>query len=181
MIFMKTKAISMAAIRRKALLTALMVSVAVILPQICHLLGGQLGYGSKLGEMLLPMHLPVMLAGLLWGPYVGLACGLLSPVVSFAITGMPGVALLPFMTVELAVYGLSAGLLRKTNLSTILQVVLTQVAGRVARAAVLTVAVYGFGFARLPISIVWTSVSVGLVGILIQWVVLPLAAREGKR
>ena len=178
---MKTKAISMTDIRRKALLTALMVSVAVILPQICHLLGGQLGLGSQLGEMLLPMHLPVMLAGLLWGPYVGLTCGLLSPIASFALTAMPGVALLPFMTVELAVYGLSAGLLRQTNLPTILQVVLTQAAGRLARAAVLAVAVYGFGFDRLPISILWTSVAVGVVGIAIQWVVLPLAAHEGKR
>ena len=178
---MKTKAISMMEIRRKALLTALMVSVAVILPQVCHLLGAQLGYGSKLGEMLLPMHLPVMLAGLLWGPWAGFACGMLSPIVSFALTGMPGAALLPFMTVELAVYGLSAGLLSKTNLPTLLQVALTQVAGRVARAAVLAAAIYGFGFDCLPISIVWTSIAAGVVGIVIQWAVLPLAAREGKR
>lgn len=178
---MKTKAISMMEIRRKALLTALMVSVAVILPQVCHLLGGQLGYGSKLGEMLLPMHLPVMLAGLLWGPWAGFACGMLSPIVSFALAGMPGAVLLPFMTVELAVYGLSAGLLSKTNLPTLLQVVLTQVAGRVARAAVLAAAIYGFGFDGLPISIVWTSITAGVAGIVIQWAVLPLAAREGKR
>ena len=177
---MKTRTISMADIRRKALLTAIMISVAVILPQICHLLGGQLGLGSQLGEMLLPMHLPVMLAGMLWGPWAGLACGLLSPIVSFALTGMPGVALLPFMTAELAVYGLSAGLLSKTNLPTLLQVMLTQVAGRVARAAVLAVAIYGFGFDRLPISIVWTSITAGVAGIVIQWAVLPLAAREVK-
>lgn len=178
---MKTKTMSFVQIRRKALLTALMVSIAVILPQICHLLGGQLGLGSQLGEILLPMHLPVMLAGMLWGPWVGLVCGMLSPLLSFALTGMPGVALLPFMTVELAVYGLSAGLLSKTNLPTLLQVALTQVAGRVARAAVLAVAIYGFGFDRLPISVVWTSIAVGAVGIVIQWAVLPLAAREGKR
>lgn len=178
---MKIKSISFADIRRKALLTALMVSVAVILPQICHLLGGQLGYGSRLGEMLLPMHLPVMMAGMLWGPWAGLFCGLVSPVASFALTGMPGAALLPFMTVELAVYGLSAGLLSKTNLPTLLQVALTQVAGRVARAAVLAAAIYGFGFDRLPISIVWTSITTGVAGIVIQWAVLPLAAREGKR
>ena len=111
----------------------------------------------------------------------GFACGMLSPIVSFALTGMPGAVLLPFMTVELAVYGLSAGLLSKTNLPTLLQVVLTQVAGRVARAAVLTAAIYGFGFDRLPISIVWTSITAGVAGIVIQWAVLPLAAREGKR
>ena len=178
---MKIYAISFADVRRKALLTALMVSVAVILPQVCHLLGGQLGLGSALGEMLLPMHLPVMLAGMLWGPWAGLACGLVSPMASFALTGMPGVALLPFMTVELAVYGLSAGLLRRTNLPSLAQVVLTQVAGRVARAAVLAVAVYGFGFARLPISIVWTSITVGLAGIAIQWAVLPWCGREVDR
>ena len=178
---MKIHAISFADVRRKALLTALMVSVAVILPQVCHLLGGQLGLGSALGEMLLPMHLPVMLAGMLWGPWAGLACGLISPIASFALTGMPGVALLPFMTVELAVYGLSAGLLRRTNLPALAQVVLTQVAGRVARAAVLAVAIYGFGFARLPISIVWTSIAAGIAGIAIQWAVLPFVGREGKR
>ena len=178
---MKTKIVSFSVVRRKALLTAMMVSVAVILPQICHLLGGQLGLGSTLGEMLLPMHLPVMLAGMLWGPWAGLFCGLVSPIASFALTGMPGVALLPFMTVELAVYGLSAGLLRRTNLPSLVQVVITQVAGRVARAAVLAVAIYGFGFARLPISIVWTSITVGLVGIAIQWAVLPWCGREVDR
>ena len=89
--------------------------------------------------------------------------------------------MLPFMTVELAVYGLFAGLLTKTNLPTLLQVALTQVVGRVARAAVLAAAIYGFGFDRLPISIVWTSISAGVAGIVIQWAVLPLAAREGKR
>jgi uncharacterized membrane protein len=159
----------------------MVVTAAVALPEVCHLLGRALGVQTALGEWLLPMHLPVMLAGMLWGPWVGVSCGLISPVVSFALTGMPGAALLPFMTVELAVYGLSAGLLSKTNLPTLLQVVLTQVAGRVARAAVLAAAIYGFGFDRLPISIVWTSITAGVAGIVIQWAVLPLAAREGKR
>lgn len=178
---MKVKAVSMSVIRRKALLTALMVGVAVILPQMCHLLGGQLGLGSRLGEMLLPMHLPVMLAGMLWGPIAGLMCGMLSPMFSFVLTAMPGMALLPFMTVELAVYGLCAGLLRRTSLPSVLQVMLTQLAGRVARAMVLAVAIYAFGFDRLPLSIVWTSLTAGVVGIAIQWVVLPWMTREAAR
>ena len=62
-------------------------------------------------------------------------------------------------------------LLKNQNLS---QVVLVQVAGRAVRALVLMVAIYGFGFAGLPISIVWTSIYAGLAGILIQWAVLPL-------
>lgn len=171
---MKTKAISMAEIRRKALLTALMVSVAVMLPQVCHLLGGQLGLGSQLGEMLLPMHLPVMLAGMIGGPVTGLVCGAAAPLISFSLTAMPKLAMLPFMTVELAMYGLSAGLFRRTKLPVLGQVVLTQLVGRLARAAVLAVAIYACGFTGLPISVVWTSVYAGLAGILIQWAVLPL-------
>ena len=171
---MTTKSISMASVWRRVLLAMVVITAAVALPQACHLLGRQLGYGSALGEMLLPMHLPVMLAGMLGGPVTGLVCGVLSPLISFALTGMPMETMLPFMVVELAVYGLSAGLLRRTNLPNFVQVVLVQVAGRAVRALVLAAAVYGFGFTGLPISVVWTSVYAGLAGILIQWAVLSL-------
>ena len=171
---MTTKSSSMASVWRRVLLAMVVVTAAVALPQVCHLVGRQLGYGSALGEMLLPMHLPVMLAGMLGGPVTGLVCGVASPLISFALTGMPMPNMLPFMTVELAVYGLSAGLLRRTNLPSFAQVVLVQVAGRAVRALVLAVAIYGFGFAGLPISVVWTSIYAGLAGILIQWAVLPL-------
>ena len=177
---MKINAISFANVRRKALLTALMVSVAVILPQVCHLLGGQLGLGSALGEMLLPMHLPVMLAGMLWGPWAGLFCGMLSPMASFALTGMPGVALLPFMTVELAVYGLTAGLLSKRAMPALAKVVLIQVAGRAARALALVVAAYGLNLATPPLAVIWTSLSAGAIGLLLQLVLIPVLVRGKK-
>lgn len=171
---MKTKSMSMASVWRRVLLGLMVVTAAVVLPQACHLLGRALGVGTALGEMLLPMHLPVMLAGMLGGPVTGLVCGAVSPLISFALTAMPKMAMLPFMTVELAVYGLCAGLLRRTNLPALAQVLLVQVAGRAARALVLVAAVYGFGFTGLPVSVIWTSVTAGLAGILIQWAVLPL-------
>ena len=73
---------------------------AVALPQLVHLLGGSMGVGTALGEMLLPMHLPIILAGLLIGPYAAGIAGLLSPLVSFALTGMPMAAMLPFMMIH---------------------------------------------------------------------------------
>ena len=167
------KALSFENVVKKSLVTAITVTVAVALPWLCHLLGGQFGWGTGLGEMLLPMHLPVMLAGIFGGPAVGLLCGVVSPLVSFALTGMPLPAMLPFMMVELAVYGLTAGLLRRNHLPAFVNLLLVQVAGRLARAVVLAVAVYGFGFDRLPISLIWTSIAAGLAGILIQWAVLP--------
>ena len=123
--------------------------------------------------MLLPMHLPVMLAGIFGGPVVGLLCGVASPLISAALTGMPLPAMLPFMMVELAVYGLTTGLLRRKQCPAFVKVLLVQVAGRFVRAVVLAVAVYGFGFDRLPISLIWTSIAAGLAGIFIQWAVLP--------
>ena len=177
---MKTNVLNASTLLKKAGYSALSITLAVALPWLCHLLSGAVGLGSGLGEMLLPMHLPVMLAGLLWGPQVGLAVGLTSPAVSFALTGMPGAMMLPFMTVELAIYGLTAGLMRRAKLPTLAKVVVTQVAGRVARALVLAVAVYGFGFTGLPLSVVWTSITAGAVGILLQWVLVPVLCREAK-
>lgn len=178
---MRSNVLNAHTVLKKALYSALSITLAVALPWLCHLVGGAAGLGSGLGEALLPMHLPVMLAGLLWGPSVGLVAGLASPVVSAALTGMPGALLLPFMVVELAVYGLVAGLLSRTKLPAIAKVVLVQVAGRAVRALALVVAIYGFGAATPPLSIVWTSITAGAIGILLQWVLVPVLCREAKR
>ena len=49
------------------------VIAAVALPQLFHIMGAMSGLGTKLGEVFLPMHLPVILVGLLAGPYSGAA------------------------------------------------------------------------------------------------------------
>lgn len=103
---------------------------AVAVPQIFHALGAVSGLGTSLGEAFLPMHLPIILAGLLAGPYAGAIAGLLGPLASFAVSGMPGIAMLPFMMIELCAYGLFAGLLRNVKLPTIAKVLAVQTAGR---------------------------------------------------
>lgn len=70
---------------------------AVILPQVFHLLGAISGLGSALGETFLPMHFPIILVGLLAGPYAGAISGLFGPLLSFALSGMPGAYMLPFI------------------------------------------------------------------------------------
>lgn len=157
------------------------VAAAVALPQVCHLLGRWLGFGAAIGETFLPMHLPVMLAGMLAGPVVGLAAGVVSPLLSAWLTAMPAVTLLPFMMIELAVYGLCAGLLRGTKLPSVLQVLGTQIAGRAVRALAILLAVEGFGYTGLRVSIIWTSISAGVVGILLQLILLPLIGRLVRR
>ncbi|MDR0944795.1 MAG: ECF transporter S component, partial [Bifidobacteriaceae bacterium] len=64
------------------------------------------------GNALLPMHIPVLLCGLLCGWQYGAVVGLILPLLSSGLTGMP--PMLPIglgMCVELAVYGLVSGLL----------------------------------------------------------------------
>ncbi len=65
----------------KTLISAGLVALAVALPQLVHLALGQPG-----GVQWLPMYLPVLIGGCLLGSRWGLAVGVLSPLVSFAIT-----------------------------------------------------------------------------------------------
>lgn len=156
-----------------AALAAIVAAVAV--PQIFHVIGAVAGSGTALGETFLPMHLPIILVGLLAGPYAGLVAGALGPLASFAMSGMPGVVMLPFMMLELAVYGLSAGMLRNVkSLPTVGKVLIAQIAGRVLRAAAILLAVYALGNEAIRIATIWSSIVVGLPGLILQWTLLPL-------
>lgn len=165
-------------IRKNAVLSKLLIAAAAIigavaLPQIFHLIGVVSGTGAAVGAALLPMHIPVLLAGFLGGPVVGAVAGVLSPVLSSALTSMPAAAVLPFMVIELGVYGLTAGLLRKTEMNSFVKLLIVQVAGRIARAAAVLAAVYIFGSAQLTAASAWEFVTAGLFGILIQWALIP--------
>lgn len=155
-----------------ATLTAIVGAVAV--PQIFHLLGAVSGLGTALGEIFLPMHLPIILVGLLAGPYAGAISGLLGPLCSFALSGMPGIVMLPFMMIELCAYGLFAGLLRHVKAPTVVKVVATQIAGRAVRAIAILIAVYALGNETIRVASIWTSISTGLFGLVLQWSFLPL-------
>ena len=120
-------------VKVQTMATIAAIAGAVAVPQIFHVLGAAFGLGTGLGESFLPMHLPILLVGLLAGPYAGAAAGMFGPLVSFALSGMPGVVMLPFMMLELCMYGLAAGLLRNVKLPVVVKVLLAQTAGRIVR------------------------------------------------
>ena len=118
----------------KGLISAGLVALAVILPQLVHL-----ALGAPGGVQWLPMYLPVLLGGCLLGAYWGLGIGIASPLVSFLITSafgnpMPMAARLPFMMAELAVFAAVSGLFTKKIYENAWlafpAVLLAQVAGR---------------------------------------------------
>ena len=173
-------------VKVQSLAAVLAVIAAVALPQIFHLGGAALGLGPALGQTLLPMHLPVLLVGLLAGPYAGVATGALAPVVSFALTGMPMAPMVPFMVIELASYGLVAGLLRGVSLpfgsaaSTLpspiewlVKLLGAQIAGRLIDALAIGVAVALLGNTTMTVASVWAAVLTGLPGLVLQWIAIP--------
>lgn len=71
-----------------------------------------IGQIPMIGQMLLPMHIPVLLCGLIVGWQYGLAVGFFLPLVRSVLFGMP--AMFPnavSMAFELAAYGLVIGYL----------------------------------------------------------------------
>ena len=120
-----------------------LVTAAVCLA-LCLFLPFLTGQIPQWGNMLSPMHIPVLLCGLLCGWPYATAVGFIAPALRFALFGMPplmptGVA----MMVELAVYGLASSLLRRAlpkqpkylYVSLILAMLLGRVAWGAARLA----------------------------------------------
>ena len=90
----------------KSVSTAVGIALCVVLPIAFHAIPNG-------GTLFSPMHLPVLLCGIICGPQYGLVCGLLGPFLSSILTGMPGMGYLPSMMIELAVYGLVSGLMMR--------------------------------------------------------------------
>lgn len=90
---------------KKLVSAAMFLAIGLVLP----LLTGQI---RTIGNMLLPMHIPVMLCGLICGWQYGLAVGFILPLMRSMLFGMPH--LFPnavAMSLELATYGFVIGFL----------------------------------------------------------------------
>jgi len=120
-----------------------------------------------------------MLVGLLAGPEAGLATGVLGPLVSFGLTGMPAPALLPSLAVQLATFGLVAGLVARTRWHVLAKTAAILASGNLAAFAfALVVGLVTHGPAA---QLWWAALVVGLPGLALQCVVLPLVAAWAAR
>lgn len=132
---------------KRMVLTAMMIAVGIALPMVFHIV--PMGAG---GRVLLPMHIPILVAGLLVGPFYGFFAGLVTPLLSSMTTGMPhaGMALYRMM-VELSVYGAVAGFAmryiktRHLLVDLYICLVLAMLLGRVAAGAVQALLFFGGG------------------------------------
>lgn len=91
---------------KKSIITAVCIALCYVIPLMFHGI-------QNAGNIFCPMHIPVFICGLICGWQYGLLCGIAGPALSSALSGMPPVAILPSMMVELAVYGTVAGIMMK--------------------------------------------------------------------
>ncbi len=152
---------------KKLTQSALLLTLSAIIPYLFHI-------AQLPGKVLLPMHLPVLLAGFLVGPVSALIIGALAPVLNFLISGLPPLAILVFMICELAAYGLLAGLLhQKFNIFSSL--ILTMLGGRVTYGLSIWVGINFFDLIKFqnPLLMVKASLITGWPGILLQLIIIP--------
>ncbi len=90
---------------QKLTLSAMFLALGLVLPFLTMQM-------REIGSMLLPMHIPVMLCGLICGWQWGMAVGFVVPILRSAVFGMPMMYPMAIgMAFELAAYGFVVGYL----------------------------------------------------------------------
>lgn len=157
---------------KKLTLSAMFLALGLVLP----LLTGEI---PQIGNMLLPMHIPVFLCALICGWPYGLAIGFILPLLRFMIFGMPvlypiGIA----MAFELATYGFIAGFIYSHSrwqcvISLYRSILAAMVIGRVVWGAV-EAALLGFGGKAFTLQMFFAGAFINAIpGIVIQLMLIP--------
>ena len=146
----------------------LLTAVGLILPYVTgHAFGVP-------GTILLPMHFPIFLMGMLCGPVWGIIGGMVVPLISSLLTGMPAFyPMLPIMMCELAVYGGVSGVLyyqKRKNLY--VSLIAAMVCGRIVHGAVWAMLFLAGGKAVTFVS-AFAFVVDGIPGIVLQLLLIP--------
>ncbi len=154
----------------KMLYSALFLALALVLP----FLTGQI---QTVGNMLCPMHIPVLLCAFMCGPQWAAAVGFTAPLLRFALFTMPPMPNGIAMAFELMTYGLVCGLMYKLLPKkigyTYLSLITAMIAGRLIwGAGMLTIA--GITSGAFSLSAFWAGAVTGAVpGIILQIVLIP--------
>lgn len=153
-------------------LSAMFIALGMILP----FLVGQI---PEIGQIMLPIHYPVILCGLICGPVYGLGVGLIIPILRSVMFGIP--VMFPTaiaMSFELGTYGLISGLVfknvKRQNLGTLyLALISSMIAGRAVWGLVMWILLSGSKEPFTMGAFLAGSFLNALPGILIQLILIP--------
>jgi riboflavin transporter FmnP len=157
---------------RNLVLAGLFIAIGLILPFIT----GQI---PEIGRQLLPMHIPVLIAGFVLGWKYGLVVGLIVPILRSLLFTMPHMfPTAVAMSFELAAYGCLTGLLYnafpKKNGYIYATLILSMLGGRVIW-GIVSLILYGF----TETAFTWKAFMAGafvnaIPGIIIQIIIIPI-------
>lgn len=150
--------------------TILLSGLGVAIPRIFHVLAG-----SSAGATFLPMHICVLIAALTFGAISSTIVAGSSIVFSFLLTGMPSLARLPYMLIELVIYGILLSAFNK-KFNSYISLVMTIILGRILYAGILFSAVNILGLSSYGISVM-ESVRMGIPGIILQLLFVPVLSK----
>lgn len=127
-------------------------------------------------KVFLPMHIPVLLGGLLLPPGLALAVGILIPLLSSILIGAP--VLMPIgiiMIFELGICGLLISLLnRKLGFPILFALILSIIGGKIASGIVVWIMVDLLGVYMLhSIPYIQEGVRIGIPGLIGQLIIVP--------
>lgn len=113
---------------RKTVISAVMLGLSYVLPMFTGMI-------PKIGNMLCPMHIPVILTGFICGAPYGAAVGFIAPLLRAFTIGMPPVFPKGIcMAFELFTYGLLSGILYhilpKKNINIYITLIISMLSGR---------------------------------------------------
>lgn len=157
----------------KLLLSSLFLAIGIILPFFTAQI-------KEIGDTLLPMHIPVLLCGLMCGWKYGLTVGFMLPILRSVMFSMP--PLYPnsiWMAFELAAYGFFIGLLYSLSKNKSLKyiyfcLISSMILGRIVWGIVKAVLLGAAGKSFTFIAFLTGGFVDSLLGIILQLILIPL-------
>ncbi len=169
---------------KKLTLSALFLAIGIVLPLFTMQI-------KEIGDTLLPMHIPVLLCGILCGGQYGFAVGLMLPFIRSFIFSMP--PLYPnavWMAAELATYGLVVGILYnklkiKGIAKTYVSLLIAMLSGRIVWGIAKTLLLFGTAKTFTLAAFISGGFVDALPGIILQLLLIPLLVKiidgDGKK
>lgn len=153
------------------ILAGLFIALAQVMPFVTAQI-------PSIGQLLTPMHFPIIIAAFILGPGLGLLVGFVSPLLRMLMFAMPPFPISLIMAFELATYGLLVGLLSqylkrfglKDFWRYLIALLVAMIAGRIVYTLVGMIFLEGAKFGPLFVSLFTLS----WIGVLLQIVLIPM-------
>ena len=156
----------------KLVLSGFFIALGIVLP----FLTGQI---REIGNMLCPMHIPVLLCGFICGGPYGLAVGFITPLFRSVLFGMPPMFPVSVsMAFELCIYGLITGVLYrrlpKKGWSVYVSLIAAMIAGRIF-GGIVNIVLYGIQGSGYSVEMFMAGMFFNAIpGIILQLILIPV-------